>query len=106
MLRWLNNVGGLGVFLRESLSPAFRASDTAGGVWGGRAVSIGDTSTSTERRDLIDGVGDPDEEPGLLHTSPGVSGTRISNSEPLFGPETSERRQNKSPPSLRANPFA
>lgn len=43
---------------------------------------------------------------GLLISSPGVSGTLISNSVPRLGPDVSARVHIRSPPSFRAMPFA
>ena len=63
-------------------------------------------SKSAECSERCDGVGELNGVEGLETVSLGVHGTRISNSVPLFVPDVSARMQVKSPPSLRAKPFA
>jgi hypothetical protein len=85
---------------------SLKVSDDRGGVIGTPPMSSPGISGSTDIRDLIEGVGEPKGVAGRLQISPGVSGTRISNSEPFPGPDVCDRKQNRSPPSFRAIPFA
>lgn len=57
-------------------------------------------------REARGGVGVPVGDDALLCESDGVMGTLSSNSVPLRGPWVSDRTQTRSPPILRAKPFA